>query len=367
MKKQVINWLTIFSISSFSFAATPSFQGLGDLPGNSFFSVATDISGDGTVVVGYSDSISGSSQVFRWTAETGMIGLEDFIGSYPTGSPPKISRDGSTIVGSVQNEAARWTSQRGLERLGVLETPSDFKYASIGTGVSADGSVVVGYCTNYLGDAEAFKWTPQTSMIGLGSPLPGSRAFAVSDSGSVTVGTAYYVGQDGLEGEIAARWTEDGMTYFDPKPDFIVCDATDTSADGSVIVGSGGIYDLEAYRWTQASGIVPLGYIHGTGYSSFASSISGDGTIIVGECDREAFVWDEENGMRSIKEILVADYGLNLSGWSLTAANAISYDGMTIVGYGTNPNGNLEAWVATIPEPCTILLLGLGGLLIRRK
>jgi hypothetical protein len=40
----------------------------------------------------------------------------------------------------------------------------------------------------------------------------------------------------------------------------------------------------------------------------------------------------------------------------------ISSDGQTIVGYGTNPSGNTEAWLATIPEPNTALLVMTGVL-----
>lgn len=42
-------------------------------------------------------------------------------------------------------------------------------------------------------------------------------------------------------------------------------------------------------------------------------------------------------------------------------------DGLTIVGWGYNPDGYDEAWIATIPEPTTLLLLGFGGLALRRK
>ena len=60
--------------------------------------------------------------------------------------------------------------------------------------------------------------------------------------------------------------------------------------------------------------------------------------------------------------LLQYDYGLNLSGWSLYAATAISQDGRTISGYGTDPSGRTQAWVATIPEPATLLLIAAATL-----
>jgi hypothetical protein len=52
--------------------------------------------------------------------------------------------------------------------------------------------------------------------------------------------------------------------------------------------------------------------------------------------------------------------GAALTGWQLSEATAISDDGLTIVGFGTNPLGNTEAWVATIPEPQTWAMLAAG-------
>lgn len=65
--------------------------------------------------------------------------------------------------------------------------------------------------------------------------------------------------------------------------------------------------------------------------------------------------------------MLVNDHGLDLTGWTLDTAYGISADGLTFVGYGYNPSGDTEAWVATVPEPATIILLALGGLALLRN
>ena len=69
----------------------------------------------------------------------------------------------------------------------------------------------------------------------------------------------------------------------------------------------------------------------------------------------EAFVWECENGMRNLAEVL-ARHGVELGGWTqLTQAVAISDDAVTIAGWGVNPQGDTEAWTATVPglpAPC---------------
>ena len=72
--------------------------------------------------------------------------------------------------------------------------------------------------------------------------------------------------------------------------------------------------------------------------------------------------------MRSLDAVLLG-LGVDLEGWILDEANGISGDGSVVVGYGTNPDGFAEAWIATIPEPGTGLLLmtGLLGLASCRR
>ncbi len=64
---------------------------------------------------------------------------------------------------------------------------------------------------------------------------------------------------------------------------------------------------------------------------------------------QEAILWDPVNGMQRLQAVLEDQLGLDLTGWTLTVAVGISDDGNTIVGYGINPDGFTEAFIAFIP------------------
>ena len=125
--------------------------------------------------------------------------------------------------------------------------------------------------------------------------------------------------------------------------------------------------------------MVGLGALPGGpfGPSSLATGVSGDGTLVVGtsaagqaadgDAIQSAFIWDSTQQMRNLQDVLTNDFGLDMTGWHLSQANAISLDGTTIVGHGTNPDGFTEAWMAVIPEPSTALLLASGLLVLARK
>ena len=271
-----------------------------------------------------------------------------------------VSADGSVVVGiSIDTtyldpynlgEAYRWTRDGGMVGLGKVPNYDDLSAAE---GVSDDGSVVVGYsacCNGVL--YQAFRWTSEGGMVGLGN-LPDSHAYDVSADGSVVVGDSD-AGE--FQGE-ATLWTSDGsrvglgyLTGF-----ATVSVARGVSDDGSVVVGfSSSFPDYEAFRWTSEDGMVGLGHLPG-GSSSQALGVSADGSVIVGTGNSassppdEAFRWTSEDGMQSVGLILTTA-GVDLTGWTLKRATGVSADGNTIVGWATNPDGDTEAWIAVLSD-----------------
>jgi probable HAF family extracellular repeat protein len=147
--------------------------------------------------------------------------------------------------------------------------------------------------------------------------------------------------------------------------------ANDVSSDGEVVVGWSqvGAY-LQAYRWTRAEGMVPLGDLPGGDPFSEAWAVSGDGSLVVGVSDGDvtlpfggqAFTWTDATGIHAIpgstptgasSALGVSDDGSTIVGWhyftssatafrftstmtelaGLTVATDASADGSFVVGY----------------------------------
>ncbi len=367
-------WLGVSVTPSTLHAA--SFTPLGDLPGGIFFSSAIGVSGDGgagggPLVVGLVSS-AGGFEAFAWDGS--MVGLGDLAGGNFSSQANDVSADGEVIVGF-------GTSASGREASSVISSGSMVSLGDLAggivdsraNGVSADGSVIVGDgnspTTTISGHrTEAFRWT-SGGMVGLGGLGGGecrcagvgggvfscftSGAAGVSRDGSVVVGkTCPPVGSGGIFH--AFRWTAgDGMVGLGDLPGGLFdSDARAISADGSVIVGSGrSAAGFEAFRWTSDGGMVSLGDLPGGAVNAAAQGASADGSVIVGFAESasgaEAFIWDRANGMQSLAEVLNAA-GIDLTGFSLDAANAVSEDGRSIVGSGDGFN---EGWLATLDCP----------------
>lgn len=327
-----------------------SLQGLGDLPGGDSYSAAWGISGDGSTIVGDSGSPNGS-EAFFWKSSRGMTG----VGALPNRPFFSIGRgtsqDGSVVVGYSSNssgalEAFRWSSADGMVDLGSL---SGGGYSEA-LAASSNGNVVVGVGSSSSASFEAYQWTSSSGMVGLGflSGDSGSYAFGVSGEGSVVIGASY-----GSARSQAYRWTNAtgmvGLGFLDGGSKRSV--ALGISTDGSTIVGSSdSTQGKQAFRWTRSLGMVGLGYLPGRSFDSESLAVSADGSVVVGESrsneGSEAFVWSSQTGMLSVRDILT-NKGVDLTGWKLQSATAVSADGTVIAGNGTH-NGTNEAWVANL-------------------
>ncbi len=176
----------------------------------------------------------------------------------------------------------------------------------------------------------------ETSFNGLGD-LPGSdfdsKAYSTSAEGLVVVGES-----NSANGDEAFRWTEAGglVGLGDLPGGTFLSKANFTSVDGAVVVGqSQSAQGLEAFRWTEAGGMVGLGGLPGgTFFFSRALSMSADGSVVVGESQSangfEAFRW-EDGTMTGLGD-LPGDL-------FFSQAYAISADGNVIAGQSRSSNG----------------------------
>ena len=88
----------------------------------------------------------------------------------------------------------------------------------------------------------------------------------------------------------------------------------DVSADGSVVVGrSVSEFGEEAFRWTEAEGMLGLSDLPDGWFQSDALAVSADGSVVVGfgnsSADTEAFRWNRANDLWTERNIN-DDFGL---------------------------------------------------------
>ncbi len=343
--------MRVLIISCCALATTPTVSAsttltnLGSLGGVSY---GYGISGDGLTAVGNANN----GLAFRWRERTGMLALG-------SGRAMAANFDGSTIVGKNANGsgiAVRWDASGTMYELGV---PNQINGWSEAYGVSADGSVIVGTAVSGT-QARAFRWTSSTGatlLDGFGS------ASGVSADGTVIVGADAYGGS-------AVRWLADGTReVLGNLVQGWACSASACNADGSIVVGGGNTgdqYGNRAFIWSASTGMIDLGTL-GIGWT-YASGISADGSVVVGESAGRAFVWSARTGIIDL-EWALNKAGVDLQGLTLGRALGISADGRCIVG------GAGSSWVVSgfdinaidVPAPAAAPLLALAGLTARGR
>jgi len=269
-----------------------------------------------------------------------------------------VSADGSVVVGTILNygydyygnyydrrRAFRWTASGGMQNLGTLGGNRSEAY-----GVSANGSVVVGWAENASRQKRAFRWSASSGrMLDLGT-LPGgdsSEAYAISANGYVVVGMSSYYDNSRRYYERAFRWTvDDGMQDLGTLSGYDSSTAYAVSADGAVVVGWAYYYNSggqrRAFRWTASNGMQDLGHLGGSNSAAYA--VSANGAVVVGESRNAARQWQAFRWQNGVMQPLGT-----LLGGSESKAHGVSADGSVVVGWAKNAAGQERAvrWTAS--------------------
>jgi len=354
MKKAIVLCAPLLLMTERVTASNPAgFYSMGDLAGGTFASEALAVSSDGTVVAGYGNSAIGHEAV-RWTLAGGLVGLGHFPGGNFASNAWGLSGDGNTVVGSGDNttgpiQAFQYSSAQGF--VGLTS-------GSEALGANGDGSVIAGYV--YGGTrSQACRWVNGVlQRIGpTNTGTSGSSSYGVSADGSVVVGNV----APNDSSSAPFRWTQaGGLVTLPILPGASRSIAYAVSGDGAVVVGGNLGSGFQAFRWSQAQGLQALGDLPGGSVFSTAYGANSDGSIVVGNSstttNEQAFVWTESSGMIPLRQCLSANGVSVPAGWTLARAYGISADGSTVVGLGTNPSGNAEGFVATVPSPAGLSL-----------
>ncbi len=304
--------------------------------------VATGVNSSG-VVVGYCNTVPafGGGQAF-----------------VAAGGPPMT--DLNSVFGSGAQSAATGISDTGLvSGIGTYPSPHAVIY-NTNTGVTTDLTTMPGflngvnswtYAVNNSGQAVGYSagsypffydGSTTTEIPGLGTQGNTANAYALNNSGAV-VGGSLVGGPDPTEHPFI--WTPAGGS----QPLFSPIDPSGDARgvnDGAVVVGG---TDTGAFYATTVGGSVQSATVGALGAATDAGLLAvNDLNQAVGwSCTDaantivHAAYYRPSTGMIDLSSTAMV---VNLDGWTLTKATAISSNGRYIVGYGTNPSGQIDAF-----------------------
>ncbi|MCA9280373.1 MAG: PEP-CTERM sorting domain-containing protein [Phycisphaeraceae bacterium] len=221
---------------------------------------------------------------------------------------------------------------------GVGELPGGLVGSGI-FGLSGDGSTAVGGSATAPGLSGAFHWTASAGIQALPYPSGGSgviQAFAANQTGNVVVGHSSL--QSGAQ--IPVMWKNGGTAIDLGSLGGFSGQAHSVNSSGTAAVGfSFGPNGREAFRWTEAGGMVGLGDLAGGAFDSWAFDISDDGNTVVGTAQgangSRSFLWTQLTGMQAISA-----FANEIDG----AATAINGAGNVVVGGSCSAETTCDAY-----------------------
>jgi hypothetical protein len=345
------------------------FHGLGDLPDGSVQSTVSDVSANGSVVVGSGTDGAGLRAV-RWTPTGGMAALEG-----ANGTALGVSPSGSFITGAVaapssygRYSAALWNNgslsilSRGYDiTTCTSQSTPDVVWLESGSAVTDSGKVVGSVLDCGTGKHMGFLWNGTVSTLS-SSVLSSIGSDGLSSIGTTTLPKMYAWGVlYGADPRVAGTKLAHPEPFYCPSLNPICQTApSEMSFDGQVIVGTATVPPSTDFgiptRWTTDGRGTSLPKHPADAQRCQALGVNGNATaesaVVVGSCttngNERAVLW--RNGIAQTIEAALSLEGVTVTaGWRLLSAKAASSDGRVIVGNGLNPNGETEAWRAVLP------------------
>lgn len=322
------------------------------------FYLPTDVSSDGTVVVG---NIQGPYETFYWTTETGPLPLGRATVPVTGGGAgsPNVSADGTKISATIMTDdnmyetAGIWDVNIGWQTL-MPPTPPDGGVvdSAIGDawGLSGDGVTLVGlyWRPNATdGSAHPCAGTVADGVHDLGTPGGSGRANAANYDGSVIGG--WSAGTNGIWQPTV--WVDGERTVLEETDvsNFV----SDVNRDGTIVVGRSYTHPNAAatiWRWNGSTwdreyiGGLP-GMVAFNGLAWF-DGVSADGGVIVGTT-RPAFspvywgmIWMPDTGLIDADD-WVAGMGATTP-YPIAQMTAVTDDGKTVVAIMQNQSSPFQ-------------------------
>ncbi|TVQ61261.1 MAG: hypothetical protein EA378_09280 [Phycisphaerales bacterium] len=362
------------ALAAGSAIAAPAFIPLGHLAGGDF-SEATSVSDDGRFVSGNAIDASDNLVPVIWDGTTANLLAvpAGFDGAYVNA----ISGDGQHAValglGPGGFQGIRWDAS-GTPT--VLPT-NPMTFSSLNA-INYDGTVAGGFVNqSFMGGSDAVIWTAAGGLQNIGVMAGGNEASFtdVTNDGSRFVGYAH----DPVRRPIAWDATNGFQVLASAPGSNGAGIAIDIAADGSAIAGALDFDGVPRPAFWDSDGTANVLALWSGYAAGEAIGVINGGSLVIGNWREDefadnlrslAFVWDADSGSRPLQDVLINDYGIDLTGWTLNTVSHVTPDGLTIVGAGLNPFGELEAFKVVIPAPAgfaAFTLAGLGALARRRR
>ncbi len=298
-------------------------ESLGPGPGSLFS--PTLISDNGEVIVGGARELTSSFKVGVWTQATALVVLD--AGTPDKFYPFRMSADGSRIIGR-QSDVGPNLLEQGI----VWDVPAGTRTVvgllpgailSTATGISADGSTVVGGSYGPTAGAyQAYRWT----QAGGTQPLAPPAIFfmapqSVNGDGSVIVGSTIpnFTSSDSR----AAIWSATGGLSTVPGLPNALSEVTGVSNDGLSMVGlvDDPAFPSGVFYYSAGLGVLPVDLGNPGLTPTTPPQISADGSTILVQPTGPPVKWSPATGAETFGP----------SGFWF--ATSISSDGSTVAGY----------------------------------